>query len=86
MKQEECFNKETENKKKQKQERIDEPLFVNLILINILIFLLSGAFVLSLFVFLPLKISHYISLATYTIAIIVDMLLSTNITKKSLEL
>ena len=75
MKQEECFNKETENKKKQKQERIDEPLFVNLILINILIFLLSGAFVLSLFVFLPLKISHYISLATYTIAIIVDMLL-----------
>ena len=55
MKQEECFNKETENKKKQKQERIDEPLFVNLILINILIFLLSGAFALSLFVFLLFK-------------------------------
>ena len=75
MKQEECFNKETKNKKKQKQERIDEPLFVNLILINILIFLLSGAFALSLFVFLPLKISHYVSLTTYTIAIIIDMLL-----------
>lgn len=73
MEQEENTN--NENEKEQNRERIDEPLFVNLILANILIFLLSSSFVLVLLIFLPMKISHYVSLIIYTIAIVIDMLI-----------
>lgn len=74
MAKEENKNKETTSEETPKHK--DKPLFDNLILVNAVIFLLSSNFVLILLIFfLPLKISHYISLATYTIAIIVDMLI-----------
>lgn len=65
-----------QNRKKQKRERIYEVIFVNVILVTAFIYFLSTIFVLLLFIFfLPIEISHYVSLLVYGLSLTLVMML-----------